>query len=203
MSPDELPGFAHLGRGSNQQTLSESNNEYKLIAAKDTGIRPLINHWQNFLNNKILPLIDPELSQLCDVVLAGFDAETREKESARLQTDMPIHMNYDEVMEQTDKEPVGPSISGQIPFNEIYRQALDTYNTVGEVEGFYMDSPGSVFDPILNYKRDQFFFQHMQTLAELNPAAAQAFYDGMQGEARLEMVKILIQDYLDESDIEG
>ena len=202
MSPDELPGFAHLGRGSNQQTMSEANNEYKLTAARDTGIRPLINHWQNFLNNKILPLIDPELSQLCDVVLAGFDAETREKESARIQTDMPIHMTYDEVMEETDKESVGPSMGGAIPFNEIYRGTLDAFSYVGEVEGFFMDSPGATLDPMLNYKRDQFFFQHIETLAEMNPAAAQAFYDGMKGEARLEMMKIYIQDYLDESDIE-
>jgi len=203
MSPDELPGFTHLSRGSNQQSLSEANNEWKLTAARDTGIRPLINHWQNFLNNKILPLIDPELSQLCDVVLAGFDAETREKESQRLQTDQALHMSYDEIMEETNKEPVGPSMAGNIPFNEFYRQALDAYSSVGEVEGYFMDSPGAVLDPILRYKRDQFFFTHMQTIAETNPAAAQAFYDGMKGEARLELMKIFIEDYLDESDIES
>lgn len=203
MSPDELPGFTHLSRGSNQQALSEANNEWKLTAARDTGIRPLINHWQNFLNNKILPLIDPELSQLCDILLAGFDAETREKESQRLQTDQPIHMDYDEVMEETGKEPVGPSMSGEIPFNEFYRQAMDNYNFIGEIESYFMDSPGATIDPVNNYKRDQFFFQHMQVLAEANPAAAQAFYDGIKGEARLELMKIYLKDYLDESDIES
>lgn len=203
MSPDELPGFTHLSRGSNQQSLSEANNEYKLTAARDTGIRPVINHWQNFLNNKIFPLIDPELSQLCDVVLAGFDAETREKESARLQTDQGIHMSYDEIMEETDKEPVGPSMGGNIPFNEFYKQNLDAYVNVGEIEGFFMDSPGAQFDPALNYKRDQFFFQHMQQLMEVNPAAAQAYYDGLKGEGRLELMKMLVQDYLDESDIDA
>lgn len=203
MSPDELPGFTHLSRGSNQQSLSEANNEWKLTAARDAGLRPLVNHWENFLNNKILPLIDPELSQLCDVVLAGFDAETREKESQRLQTDQPIHMTYDEVMEETGKEPVGPSMAGNVPFNEFYRQALDAYSSVGEIEGFFLDSPGASLDPALNYKRDQFFFQHMQVLAETNPAAAQAFYDGIKGEARLELMKIYLEDYLEESDIES
>src|SRR5690606_11242789 len=48
MSPDELPGFTHLSRGTNQQSLSESNNEYKLIAARDTGIRPLLLHFEAF-----------------------------------------------------------------------------------------------------------------------------------------------------------
>ncbi|MDE2425719.1 MAG: phage portal protein [Elusimicrobia bacterium] len=35
MSPDELPGYSHLSRGTNAQTLSESNSEYKLEAARD------------------------------------------------------------------------------------------------------------------------------------------------------------------------
>ena len=56
----------------------------------------LMGWLENFLNNKIFPLIDPELAQLCDIILAGFDAETREKESQRLTSDMPIHMSYDD-----------------------------------------------------------------------------------------------------------
>jgi hypothetical protein len=39
MSPEELPGYQHLSRGTNNQALSESNNEYKLTAARDVGIR--------------------------------------------------------------------------------------------------------------------------------------------------------------------
>jgi hypothetical protein len=201
MSPDELPGFTHLSRGTNQQALSEANNEWKLTAARDTGIRPLINHWENFLNNKIFPLIDPELSQLCDVVLAGFDAETREKEGQRIQTDMPIHMNYDDVLEEVDKEQVGPSISGTIPFNEFYRAAIDTYNTVGEVESTFLDNPGAIMDPMLQYKRDQFFFQWVELLAEYNPNALQAYFAGMDGESKKEIMDMYLQDYLEENDV--
>ena len=201
MSPDELPGFTHLSSGTNSQSLSEANNEWKLTAARDTGIRPLINHWENFLNNKIFPLIDPELSQLCDVVLAGFDAETREKESQRLAANMPIHMNYDEVLEEVDKEQVGPSMGGNVPFNEFYRTTLDNYNTVGEVESFFLDNPGASFDPMTNYKRDQFFFQWLEILTQFNPSALQAYMTGLDGESKKELMDIYLQDYLDESDV--
>lgn len=201
MSPDELPGFTHLSRGTNQQGLSEANNEWKLTAARDTGIRPLINHWENFLNNKIFPLVDPELSQLCDVVLGGFDAETREKEYQRLQSEMPIHMTYDDVMNEVDKEQIGPSMGGNIPFNEFIRQISDNYLTVGEVEGFYMDSPGADLDPMLRYKRDQFFAGWIEMLANFNPAAVQAYMVGMHPKARKELMDMYLQDYLDESDI--
>src|SRR5690606_5531011 len=66
MSPDELPGFAHLSRGTAQASLSESSTEYNLTAQRDSGIIPLILKMQDFLNEKLFPLLDPELSQLCD-----------------------------------------------------------------------------------------------------------------------------------------
>lgn len=99
MSPDELPGYGHLSKGTNQQSLSEANNEYKLTAARDTGIRPLILKFEDFLNEKLFPLVDPELSQICTINLSGLDSDTRQDEALRLQQDMPIHMTMDEVLD--------------------------------------------------------------------------------------------------------
>lgn len=199
ISPDELPGFGHLSKGTNQQSLSESNNEYKLAAARDSGIRPLIMKIQDFLNEKLFPVIDKELSQLCNIEFAGFDAETKQQESVRLQQDMPIHMTYDEVMEETEKEQVGPAMGGSIPFNEHYRAAIDSYQNVGKAESFFLDSPAAWVDPILRFRRDQFWFQNMQMLAEMNPNAVQAYYATRKG--NMETLKMLIKDYLDEDDL--
>ena len=200
MSPDELPGFTHLSRGTNQQGLAEANNEWKLTAARDTGIRPLINHWQNFFNNKIFPIIDPELSQLCQITLGGFDAESKEKESQRLMSDMPIHMTYNDVLVDVDKETLGQFIGGEVPFNERYRQVLDTYKTAGEVESFFLDVPGASLDPTLKYRRDAYFMQWLQMLAEMNPAAAQAYVVGMNGKLKKNLLDLYVKDYLDEDD---
>lgn len=199
MSPDELPGFTHLSRGTNQQSLSEANNEYKLIAARDTGIRPLIMRIQDFLNEKLFPIIDKELSQLCNIDFAGFDAETKQQESTRLQQDMPIHYTYDDVMEEVEKEEVGPSMMGSVPFNEHYRQVLDTYQDVGKVISFFADSPAAVVDPLLRYKRDPFFFQWLQMLQQGNPAAFAAFFATRQDSVQI--LKMYLNDYLDEDDV--
>lgn len=199
MSPDELPGFTHLSRGTNQQGLSESNNEYKLIAARDTGIRPLILKMQDFLNEKLFPIIDQELSQLCVISLAGFDAETKQQESTRLQQDMPIHYDYDQVMEEVDKEQVGPHMGGNIPFNEFYRQITDQSMTVGKFETYFMDSPAAIVDPLLRYRKDQFWFQYLQLMLEANPAAAQAYFVSRKN--NMDTLKLFLQDYLDEDDL--
>ena len=199
MSPDELPGFTHLSRGTNQQGLSESNNEYKLIAARDTGIRPLILKIQDFLNEKLFPIIDKELSQLCIINLAGFDAETKQQESTRLQQDMPIHYSYDEVLEEVEKEQVGPHMGGNIPFNEFYRQTADQSMTVGKFESHFMDSPAAIVDPLLKFRREQFWFQWMQMMMEANPAAAQAYFQSRKN--NMDTLKLFLQDYLDEDDL--
>lgn len=198
MSPDELPGFGHLSRGTSQQGLSESNNEFKLLAARDSGIRPLILKLQDFLNEKLFPIMDQELSQLCYITLAGFDAETKQQESTRIQQDMPIHYDYDQIMEEVDKDQVGDQMGGSIPFNEAYRQITDTSMTVGKYEEHFLNSPAAIVDPILRYRRDQFFQAHIEALAQYNPAAVQAWY--VTRNNSMEMLKLFLKDYLDETE---
>jgi len=199
MSPEELPGHGHLAKGSNQQSLSESNNEYKLIAARDTGIRPLLLKIQDFLNEKLFPVLDPELAQLCTIVLAGFDAETKQQESNRLQQDIPIHYDYDRIMEEVERESVGPSMMGGIPFNEQYRLALDAYQEVCKIIGHFADSPAAIVDPMLKYKRDQFFFQNIEVMAQYNPYALKAYYATRKNS--MDILKLYLRDYLDEEEI--
>jgi hypothetical protein len=195
MSPDELPGFGHLSKGTNQQSLSEANNEYKLTAARDTGIRPLILKFQDFLNDKLFPLVDPELAQICTITLSGLDADTRQDEAMRLQQDMPIHMTMDEVLEYVDKNPIGPHLTGDISFNERHQVIVDKYLEAGHYMGHMID-PAYTVDPMLKYRRDAFWFQQVQLLQEMNPNALKAYFS--QRPDAIELLKMLEQDMLDE-----
>jgi len=197
MSPDELPGYGHLSKGTNQQSLSEANNEYKLTAARDTGIRPLILKFQDFINEELFPLIDPELAEICTIQLSGLDADTRQDEALRLQQDMPIHMTMDEVLENVDKRGVGKHLAGDVDFNERYQVIVDKYLDVGKYAGEKID-PAYYFDPVLKFKRDGFFFQQIELLGQMNPNAVKAYY-AYRPDA-MELLKMLEQDMLDESD---
>lgn len=191
MSPEELPGYAHLSRGTNNQALSESNNEYKLEAHRDVGIRPLISNFEDFVNARLLPLIDPTLSELVVVKFVGLDAETPEKESIRLQGDMPVHMTYDEVLQTVEKDPVGMEMGGEIPLNPAYQQLLDKYFTVGEILSKFCGKKEAEKDPSLAYFRDPFWFQmqqmaqqaqQMQQQAQQQPQGGQPPPDGGGGQ---------------------
>lgn len=198
MSPDELPGFGHLSRATNQQSMSESNNEWKLTAARDTGIRPLILKIQDFFNEKIFPIVDKELSQLCYIAFAGFDAETKEQESQRLQRDMPIHFTYDEVMEDVDKQQIGSHVGGKIPFNEHFQEIAPAFVEQRALVAEFLESPAAYVDPLLKYRRDQFFAANIEVLAQFNPEAVRAYYATRSDSMKI--LQDLLNDYLEELD---
>jgi len=197
MSPDELPGYTHLSRGTNQKTLSESNNEFKLTAARDTGLRPLILKWQDFLNRKLLPIVDPELAQIVEIKLSGLDAQSRQEESLRLQQDQPIHMSMDEILEEVDKQKVGPHLGGDVLFNEYHGLIVDKYIDVNKFMGEKLEDPAHFFNTILKYKRDAFWQQNLQLMMDTNPNAVRAFY-AEDPEFAFENYKMLIQEMIDQ-----
>ncbi|NDD54102.1 hypothetical protein EBZ39_09530, partial [bacterium] len=162
MSPEELPGYAHLSRGTNSQSLSESNQEYLLTAHRDVGIRPLLKQFEDFINGALFPLIDENLSKLCTLRLAGLDAETAEKESVRLQQDMPVHMTFDEVLKKVEKEPIGKKFGGDIPLNQAWQAVIDKYMPVGQIMEHFLGVEGAAKNPGLQYIRDPFWFQWQQ-----------------------------------------
>jgi hypothetical protein len=198
ISPDELPGYGHLSKGTNSQTLSESNNEFKLTAARDTGLRPMILKFQTFFNQRLFPIMDPLLAKICEVKFAGLDAQSKEQESVRLQQDMAIHMTYDEVLHEADKDKIGKASGGEFPFNERYQLILDKYMDVGAIRTRFFGDPGAIVDPLQKYRRDPFFIQWLQLMAQTNPAAVQALFAPKP--YALEFLKMNIQDELDGED---
>lgn len=174
MSPEELPGYAHLSRGTNNQAMSESNNEYKLEAHRDVGIRPLLAQLQNFVNMRLLPLLDEDLSKQCSVKFMGLDVETAEKESVRIQQDQAVHMTIDEVMEKVEKKPIGPEFGGRFLLNPQWQAQIDKYVKVGVIVEKFFGVKDASKDPTLQYIRDPFWFQYQDLLMQQAMAQQQA-----------------------------
>jgi hypothetical protein len=173
MSPEELPGYAHLSRGTNNQALSESNNEYKLSAARDVGIRPLLSHFQDFLNERLFPLIDEELSKLCYLRLVGLDAETPEKEAVRIQQDAPIHMTFDDILQTVEKRHIGRELGGKFPFNPSWQQAAQSYLTFGEIQEAFFGKEGAAKDPENQWYQNPMWFQWKSLQLQMQQAQMQ------------------------------
>ena len=196
MSPDELPGYGHLSKGTNSQTLSESNNEFKLTAARDSGLRPLLLKMQTFLNQRLFPIMDPLLAKICEISLVGLDSQNKEQETTRLQQDMAVHLDMDGVLNEVDKDPIGAILGGKVPFNERWQLVADKYLKVREIKAGFMGDPSAIVDPLLNFPRDPFWLQYMQLLAQVNPSAVQAYF--MPRPFAMEFLKMNCEDDLDD-----
>jgi hypothetical protein len=131
MSPDEVAALSYLSRGTNSQSLSESNNEWKLVAARDTGLRPLLLSIEDFLNTRLLPKINKEWAGLVQISLEGLDADSPEKEATRLQQDSALFLTMNDIMERVEKEPV--RVGGEFPLNAAYLQIVEKYYTKGQI----------------------------------------------------------------------
>jgi len=181
MSPEELPGWAYLSKGTNNQALSESNNEYRLEAHRDLGIRPLVKQFEDFLNTDIMPLIDYELSKICVLKLVGLDAETAEKESVRIQQDMAVHMTYNEILGRVEKKPLPNMVGGDFPLNQQLQAIMDKYVPVGVILETFFGMANASKDPKWNYVRDPFFFQQQQAMQAQQQMQQQQMQQAQQG----------------------
>jgi hypothetical protein len=185
MSPEELPGYQHLSRGTNNQSLAESNNEYKLTAARDVGLHPLVSQFEDFINSNILPLIDPEVARYCRFKMVGLDAETAEKESVRIQQDAPLHMTYSEILKKVEKEPIETEWGGDFPLNQEFQQIIANYLTFGEILERFFGRKGASQNPDLQFYQNPNWMnwqQAKQAQAEAQAAAQQQGQPG-QGQA--------------------
>jgi len=162
MSPDELPGFTHLSRGTNAQTLSESNSEYKLEAARDVGIRPLLHSFEDFLNRYIFPLLDHELSKFCRISLVGLDALTPEQETQKLAAESDVYLTYNDIMRQVERDPLPPDMCGDVPLNPKFQAVMFKCMTMGEILEKYCGKKGASKDPNLAFYNDQGWLSWMQ-----------------------------------------
>lgn len=164
MSPEELSGYGHLSKGTNSQALSETNTEYQMQAARDTGLRPLIAHFQNFINAKILPLIDEDLSKIATFKMVGLDAETAEKEAARIGAEVNIHLTVDDILAKVEKKPLGEGLGGKMLLNPAWQQTIASYLHVGYIREHMFGIKGAANDPEFAYVRDPFWFQNQQLI---------------------------------------
>lgn len=180
MSPDELPGYQHLSRGSNSQALSETNNEYKLSASRDVGIRPLLLSMQDFFNKNVLPVIDEEVAKYYSLAFMGLDKDNPEKEAAKLQQDIQTHASMNDVLDVVEKERLPTVVGGDLILNASFWAQVDKLVPVGQQMEFFLKRAGASKDPRFDYIRDPFYFQHMSLLQQETQMKLQLAMQEMQ-----------------------
>ena len=173
MAPEELTGYGYLSKGTNSQSLSESNNEYKLEAARDVGIRPLMSSMETFINHKVLPLFNKEVAHYFKLKFYGLDAETAEKEASRIEAEQKLWGTMNDTLRSVEKEEIPKHMGGDVPLNPIFQQLIFQCLTMGEILEHFFGKVGAAKDPKWDYVRDNFYFQHISMIQQQQMQAQQ------------------------------
>lgn len=115
IAPEEI-GF-YLSPGGMQQPTFDSNNEWKLKASKDRGLRPLLRFYADSINRNIIDKLDDHF--YLDFV--GLD-ELTEKERIELRNQQVQYFRT--VNEIRADEDLAPIDDGDIILNPIYLQKI-------------------------------------------------------------------------------
>lgn len=132
---DPLEINFQFGNTGQTSSLNTSDNEKKLTESKDKGLRPLMEHIQDCLNQHIIWEINPDF----EFVFVGLDAKNEEKERDGLIKEVGQYLMVDEVRAVLDKEPL-PDGLGQVINNPTWLQFAQ--GKAAEGEGGDEDSPG-------------------------------------------------------------
>lgn len=156
IDPEET-GFGYLSKGVSQKSLGESNNEWKITASRDRGLRPLLSRVESLINEDILPKWNKDLSEKYKFCFVGLDAENRQEEIDRLQAEVQLHTTLDEAREQADLDPM--KIGGGLIMNPLLVTTLQSNIYKGVFMEKFLGVEGASERPDLQYIPDPFWFQ--------------------------------------------
>jgi len=159
IDPEEV-GFGYLSKGTEQRSMGESSNEWKITASRDRGLRPLLGRIESMINEDILPAYDKEFSNKYHFVFVGLDSETEQEEIARLQQETALHTSLNEAREQADKEKI--KYGGQLILNPLLLQTLQLNLPKGVFMETFLGVEGASARPDLAYIPDPLWFQYQQ-----------------------------------------
>jgi hypothetical protein len=183
IDPEET-GFGYLSKGTEQRSMGESSNEYKILASQSKGLRPILCRIESIMNEEVLPFFDPKLAQKYKFAFAGLDAETREEETSRLAAAVALHTSVNEARKEADLKPI--PFGGDLILNPILLQTLQANMFKGMFMEVFMGVEGASERPDLQYVADPLWFQwqqlQMQVLSQQAAGAAGEGEDGQEGQ---------------------
>lgn len=175
----EQTGYGYLSRGTEQRSLAESSNEWKVSASRERGLRPILTRIEEVMNEEVLPAANPEWAAKYRFVFAGLDAETRTEETQRLTGDVQLHTTVNEARVQAGKNPL--PIGGNFILNPVWLQTIKEGMPFGMFCEMFLGLEGASRRPDLNFFCNPFWFQWQQL--QMQMAAMQAGIDlGGKGE---------------------
>jgi len=129
IDPVEI-GFIY-GSGGGGSSLFESRpNQHEVQESKDKGLRPLIEHIEDTINEHIVWELEPDF----EFAFTGFDAKAEDKEREARMLEVTKVKTVDEIRAEMDEDPL-PDGLGEIILDPVFFQWVQSKTGMDEGEG--------------------------------------------------------------------
>jgi hypothetical protein len=174
IDPEET-GYGYLSKGTEQRSLGESSNEWRVEASRDKGLRPILTRIEGLINEEVLPNSHPELAQKYRFRFVGLDAESKVEETQRLQGDVQLHTTVNEARQQAEKDLL--PVAGNLILNPTFIQTAMQSMPFGMWCELFMGLKGASKRPDLQFFANPSWFQWQQFQMQVMQQAAMAEAD--------------------------
>ncbi len=149
IDPVEL-GLDYLITNSNRGVSSSTGNKEKINFSKERGLYPLIMFFEDLVNNKIIPEIDPILAAKYKFIFRGYTDDTPALEINRSQAEMSLYLSQNDLLRRAGKPTIKDPIA-DIPLNKAFLDLAERMYTRGELRSKFLGDKEAENDPNLQY----------------------------------------------------
>ena len=150
IDPAELGLEGALQTNSSSSSAGSESNESKLAHSKERGLKPLLMYFEDFVNNDIIPLIDPQYAVDYEFKFVGVDDETPQTKIALQQAEMTVHASLNDLLSEAGKT-VYEDIAANLPLNAQFWELVEKNYTRGEIREKFFGEKGAKDRPELQY----------------------------------------------------
>lgn len=159
--------------GTGGGSSSQNGNEQKLEASRERGLYPILMFIEDFINNDIIPAIDPEYQKKYKFQFEGYTDETPQTEVALLQAEMTVNKSMNDLLTAARKPKIKHPV-GDLPMNQAFWQLVGQNMTRGEIrEEFFGDKGASSKRELQYIPDDPGFLNWQQMLFQLEQTKEQ------------------------------
>jgi phage portal protein BeeE len=129
VDPIEI-NFIYGASTGGSSMFSSRPNQGEVIESKDKGLRPLLTHIEDHINQHMIWEINPDF----EFSFTGYDAKAEDKENERRGKQVTTHKTINEVRAEEDEEPL-PGKLGDIILNPVFQAHYQAETGQGEGDG--------------------------------------------------------------------
>lgn len=190
IDPMEL-GLDYLISANGRVPAGGESNKDKINFSRERGLYPILMFLEDFINQDVIPMINPEFAKKYLFKFDGYTSETPQTEAALLQAEMTIHRSMNDLLKAARK-PTLNHIVADLPLNAQFWQLVEKNMTKGEIrETFFGDKDASKRPELQYIPADPMFVGWQQMLMTLNMQKQQmeAQAQTMAAQAQMEQEK--------------